>query len=1115
MSQQNSDIKLAGSSGQPKSDVKSGTFFLPKFLVILLFTAVLGFAVYKMMQFEGLVREARVIRVGSVTEKPLLPDIDQDTLMKYASLSDLNFLAGSKYFSIKKSVIRDGKPVTEWNEHFLKGVNLGVALPGKYPTEFSVTFEQYHDWFRQISAMNANSVRVYTILPPDFYEALAQFNIENSNKPVFLLQGVWAVDCEGGNYLDPDYSTRFKKEIKTVIDVIHGNAVIEEKPGHASGIYARDVSKYVSGIVLGREWEPSTVVSTNAANKGLTKFLGDFVSMPSGEPMEVWLAEMMEFTVKAETQLYKMQRPVSFVNWLPLDPMFHNTEFIENRKVREYDNDIVSIDFRKFAQTKNFKAGIFASYHAYPYYPDYVYLSEKYRNGVNHNDQRDSYYAYLEDLRNHCPDKPLIIAEYGLPSSRGNSHSTPFGFNQGGLSENEQAEHCKVLTQDIFNTGCGGAIYFEWIDEWFKFNWLVMDFEIPAERTKLWHNMENPEQNFGVLAVESRSKVIDGEDGDWSLKEKISDGKFAEVFAAADASYFYLKLKSKTDYLKSRKIFLAIDTYDRAKGSHKLPHISENMKHGYEFLVIANGQDSSVILVDEPYSVYSDIYNDFIPGYASVENYEGRFVRQIMLSNRERESLTGESFGRKIYDRSSLIHGNSSHSETSNSNIFINEDEGVIEFRLPWHLLNVTDPSSLMVLADKKGTPEIEAVKTDFFNITTYFVSEDRSHTEVNESEGDAIFRWRGWEEPEYVIRQKKLYEVLREEYSHLKVKKDISTTDSVEGFSIAEWYNDAPLAVSVSLDDGTISQYNYGLPVLDKYNVKVTFAIISEWTKDNPSFSAERGGISVEKLGWAQIRQLVRDGHEIASHGFLHVKMDTMHADMAQRFFTDSRNSIESGSGSKVLTFVFPYSSVRDDLFRLAQSSGYLFARAGEETPYVEGELLNVHRLSTIPIYNESTPSGSELFEKLTTAAGEWKIINYHNIFPGESKEMGILRSHDVYSTYSVTPEMFDRQIRLIRNTGAWVAPIREAGRYVMQREKARIVVSRLEDNTAVKIELNSDGYDFYVPMTILMKTSADLVSVAGTIADGTYQPVNGIVRINAFPNKNFYVKTERKYRP
>ncbi len=104
----------------------------------------------------------------------------------------------------------------------------------------------------------------------------------------------------------------------------------------------------------------------------------------------------MDFTVLYETQTYQSQHPISFVNWLPLDPMFHNCEFIESKKVREYDNDLESIDFTKFHATDLFYPGIYAAYHAYPYYPDFIYLQKNYAHAKNTDSKPDTYFAYLE-----------------------------------------------------------------------------------------------------------------------------------------------------------------------------------------------------------------------------------------------------------------------------------------------------------------------------------------------------------------------------------------------------------------------------------------------------------------------------------------------------------------------------------------------------------------------------------------------------------------------------------------------------------------------------------------------------------------------------------------------
>ncbi|MDB4303157.1 hypothetical protein N9934_00005, partial [Desulfosarcina sp.] len=486
-----------------------------KYGIIVILIVLLVITVIKMMRYEESIREEKIITVKIEDEtKPLIVETSEEELKRISLISDYYFMASGDYFQTLNKKIEDDKKVNVWDEIFLKGVNIGVAVPGKFPAEFSLSFEEYLEWFRLIGEMNSNVIRTYTVLPPEFYDAFLYYNLQNQSKKLYLMQGVWAKIPEDENYFNQAYSRDFQKEILNVIDLIHGNALIEAKPGHGHGTYVSDISRYVIGILLGREWEPEAVIMTNKKND-LQHYTGKFISMNHGSAMEVWLAKMMDFTVLYETQTYKSQRPISFVNWLPLDPMFHNCEFIESKKVREYDNDLESIDFMKFHATDLFYPGIYAACHAYPYYPDFIYLQKDYAHAKNKDGQPDNYFAYLNDLKEHNIGMPLIIAEYGMPSSRGNSHYTPLGFNQGGHSEESQASLSVQLTKDIYDTKCGGAIYFEWIDEWFKHNWLVMDFEQPYYNRKLWHNMENPEQNFGIYAYESRSKRIDGKINDW------------------------------------------------------------------------------------------------------------------------------------------------------------------------------------------------------------------------------------------------------------------------------------------------------------------------------------------------------------------------------------------------------------------------------------------------------------------------------------------------------------------------------------------------------------------------------------------------------------------------
>jgi len=94
----------------------------------------------------------------------------------------------------------------------------------------------------------------------------------------------------------------------------------------------------------------------------------------------------------------------------------------------------------------------------------------------------------------------VLVAEYGVPSSRGVSHLQPEAMHHGGHDEEEMAAIDLRLTREIREAGLAGGIVFAWLDEWFKHTWVTIDLELPAERTRLWHNVMDAEQNYGLLA---------------------------------------------------------------------------------------------------------------------------------------------------------------------------------------------------------------------------------------------------------------------------------------------------------------------------------------------------------------------------------------------------------------------------------------------------------------------------------------------------------------------------------------------------------------------------------------------------------------------------------------
>ncbi|HSB53561.1 MAG TPA: hypothetical protein VLD58_04365, partial [Gemmatimonadales bacterium] len=384
------------------------------------------------------------------------------------------------YFQIPDPSSPDG-----WRWFYVKGVNLGVALPGKFPTEFPLDSAVYAGWLDTIAAMHANTVRVYTILPPAFYRALAAWNRGHPDRILWLIHGVWTELPPEHDFDDSAWKGEFREEMRRVVDLLHGHASFPARPGHAGGRYDADVSAWTLAYIIGREWEPFAVKEFERRHPEHAPYSGRFLASrgPVGA-MDAWMAEQCDYLLGYEVDSYNSLRPIAYTNWPTLDPLHHVTEATGEEEqawrekagrpipggIHEYENDVVELDAGLVEPTPANPAGWFASYHAYPYYPDFMLYDPGY-DTARSSEGRSSYFGYLSDLKRHHAGMPLLIAEYGVPSSRGLAHLQPQGWNHGGHDEREMASIDARLTREIRESGAAGGVLFAWLDEWFKKNW--------------------------------------------------------------------------------------------------------------------------------------------------------------------------------------------------------------------------------------------------------------------------------------------------------------------------------------------------------------------------------------------------------------------------------------------------------------------------------------------------------------------------------------------------------------------------------------------------------------------------------------------------------------------
>lgn len=687
--------------------------------------------------------------IACTNDKNNKPIAFEDGVKYYTKLDD-------KYFTVY-----DGE---KFNKKFLKGVNIGVGKPGAFPGELAITKEEYLRWFRYIGEMNANTIRVYTIQTPEFYEALLEHNMKSENT-IYLLHGVWINEDDINsklNAFDPIIKDTTLDEINRLIDVIHGKAEIEEKAGHASGKYTSDISPYLMGLILGIEWDPEFVNNTDKLNVGKSDFKGKYLyTSDNASPFESFLCELGDKAISYETDKYNTQVPISFTNWVTTDLLEHSNEPDEKE-----DSEVVNPNNIK--ANENFKSGIFASYHVYPYYPEALVYQKEYREYEDEDGNVNPYKAYLEDLiKEHT--MPVLVAEFGVPSSRGITHENIYtGFNQGGLDEKSQGEMDSSMLEDIYNTGYAGGIVFSWQDEWFKRTWNTMDYDI-AGRRAYWSNIQTNEQNFGLLAFDPGSEesvcYIDGKIKDLKSRTALIENDKYSTYVNSDEKYVYFMVKGNDSInFLNEHLVIPIDTTPNS-GSSTYDDIT--FKDGVDFIIDINGKDNSTIKVQSYYDVFSYSYGG---KYSGVEtNKEGKDSSKfnpiyLCISGPIHLPEDNKDIPLRKKETGKLTYGNGNPKDddyNSLADFYINEN--VIEIRIPWQLLNVMDPSSKCVMDDFYKVGGIQPLEIQGINIGTYIYGVDNSN-KIDLKR----YEWAKWEIPTYHERLKSSYYILQDAMSKI-----------------------------------------------------------------------------------------------------------------------------------------------------------------------------------------------------------------------------------------------------------------------------------------------------------------------------------------------------------
>ena len=713
-----------------------------------------------------------------------------------------------------------------WRSAYVTGAILSPARPGEFAVTASLNFETYRTWLSQIGEMNATTVRVYTILPPAFYQALAAYNAEAA-EPLWLLQGVWLDDL-AADLFDPETTGSFESEVRDAIDVIHGRADVTCRAGHYCGVYTGDVSPWVLGLALGRDMEPALVRRTNQENPNQTAHAGSYIFLVSGSPSEAWFARMLDLAARYETEKYNTQRPLTVVNWPALDPLEHPTEVTLEDELRvrralgeqvadstpAYSNDLdgVAVDVTRFSTSEDFRSGLFALYHIFQHRPGFLsrepaYLAAADDQGTN------PFLGYLLALKAVHPETPLLLGAFGLSSSLEASHLHPYGWHNGGLTEAQQAGLLVRFSENIRDAGLAGGIVFEWLDEWWKQvdDPAVAPLEGSRDSDPIWLNRLDPEEAFGLSGFQAFGGVplLRGETADWRNAQALypetgagdSEGSaepelLRGVQAMSDYAYLYLRVdlgSAARDAWINTSLLVALNTLPGEAGSSVVPGVAPSVASGATFLVRLDQLAVGRLLVAENYNPWE---SQPVPGRPTVSrimlkpdmavSLDSAAFEDLMIEvNPPRWSAEGTYFPPRNLSWSTLTPASNEGGPDSTATDVAwraDEDARMVEMRIPWTKLLVLDPARRLAFAGTERSA-LQARETQGVSVAVFAVGTESgsggspqailysslprmgapaADGRVELASPPAVFSWEQWNEVLYRPYLKPAYYELR-----------------------------------------------------------------------------------------------------------------------------------------------------------------------------------------------------------------------------------------------------------------------------------------------------------------------------------------------------------------
>lgn len=228
-----------------------------------------------------------------------------------------------------------------------------------------------------------------------------------------------------------------------------------------------------------------------------------------------------------------------------------------------------------------------------------------------------------------------------------------------------------------------------------------------------------------------------------------------------------------------------------------------------------------------------------------------------------------------------------------------------------------------------------------------------------------------------------------------------VSDDYSVKPFSY-QGFNRA--LISITDDDGYVSFYNYGLPLLNKYGFKSTDYIISDDPNRGSAYMSDR-----------MIKNLYNSGQEIGSHSVNHPDLSTLNDTDLTYQLASSQTYLQTLLGVPITNFAAPYGSYNQHVLDFA--GNYYGSFRTVDAGYNAKNNFDPYRIQVQNLHSDTKLSDVVAWINQAKATNTWLVLVYHQIDPSTSA-----------GTYNTYPSDFDAQLSAIKSSGVTVKTVGQA---------------------------------------------------------------------------------------